>query len=324
MSSFISVVPRMLAWLGKRGAAGFAISMFMGLSLPWLASSFRPFLPYSIFLFVTLTFARADFAGVRRVLQQPGKLAVAVAWITLCMPVLIGLALAIIGRDSIEPGLLLGIALIAAAPPLMGVPAYAALLGLDNSLCIAFLVISLVLTPFVSPSLASFVAGDAVPIDPVVLGLRLLALLGGAGIACLVLRKIAGPARIAARRHELDGLFVLIYFFFAIAAMDGVITQTLESPLRTVLYLAIGSGLALVGIAAAMLALRPFSRGEAFVLGLGTGMRNTGLLVGVMGAACPPNTYLFFALLQFPIYFAPLVMGPLARLILRREAVEAA
>ena len=235
MSSFISVVPRMLAWLGKRGAAGFAISMFMGLSLPWLASSFRPFLPYSIFLFVTLTFARADFAGVRRVLQQPGKLAVAVAWITLCMPVLIGLALAIIGRDSIEPGLLLGIALIAAAPPLMGVPAYAALLGLDNSLCIAFLVISLVLTPFVSPSLASFVAGDAVPIDPVVLGLRLLALLGGAGIACLVLRKIAGPARIAARRHELDGLFVLIYFFFAIAAMDGVIPQTLESPLRTVL-----------------------------------------------------------------------------------------
>ena len=106
--------------------------------------------------------------------------------------------------------------------------------------------------------------------------------------------------------------------------MDGVIPQTLESPLRTVLYLAIGSGLALVGIAAAMLALRPFSRGEAFVLGLGTGMRNTGLLVGVMGAACPPNTYLFFALLQFPIYFAPLVMGPLARLILRREAVEAA
>ena len=151
---------------GQARPAGFAISMFMGLSLPWLASSFRPFLPYSIFLFVTLTFARADFAGVRRVLQQPGKLAVAVAWITLCMPVLIGLALAIIGRDSIEPGLLLGIALIAAAPPLMGVPAYAALLGLDNSLCIAFLVISLVLTPFVSPSLASFVAGDAVPIDP--------------------------------------------------------------------------------------------------------------------------------------------------------------
>ena len=37
-----------------------------------------------------------------------------------------------------------------------------------------------------------------------------------------------------------------------------------------------------------------------------------------MGAACPPNTYLFFSLLQFPIYFAPLVVGPLARLILRR------
>ena len=42
---------------------------------------------------------------------------------------------------------------------------------------------------------------------------------------------------------------------------------------------------------------------------------------GYPGGAILPA---YDALLQFPIYFAPLVMGPLARLILRREAVEAA
>ena len=41
-------------------------------------------------------------------------------------------------------------------------------------------------------------------------------------------------------------------------------------------------------------------------------------LRGYGRSACPPNTYLFFALLQFPIYTAPLLVGPLARLILRR------
>ncbi|MCP8940421.1 hypothetical protein NK718_17995 [Alsobacter sp. SYSU M60028] len=320
MPLFLSPVSKGLAWLGRHGAAGFAVSIFLGLALPWLASSFRPFLPASIFLFVTLSFARADFAGVRRVMRRPAMMAATSVWMVLAMPALIGIGLAAIGRGAVEPGLLLGIALVAAAPPLMGFPAYAALLGLDNSLGIALLVITLAVTPFVAPPLASFVAGSAVPIDSVVLGVRLFGLLAGAGGAALLLRRIAGPERLAAARHQLDGVFVLIYFFFAIAAMDGVIGQTLADPLRTVLYLAVGSGLALLGLGAAMLALRSLGAGEAFVLGLGTGMRNTGLLVGAMGAACPPDTYLFFALLQFPIYLAPFVMAPLALVVARRAA----
>ncbi len=312
---------RALTFVGKHGAAGFAISIFLGLALPDLASTFRPFLPVSIFCFVMLSFARADFSGVARALGQPLRFATAVAWATLAMPVAISVAIAVIGRGAIDPGLLLGIALIAASPPLMGVPAYAALLGLDNSLGIALLVLTMSMTPFIGPPLASFVAGEAVPLDPLVLGLRMFVLLGSALLACLALRRFVGTARLARWKHPLDGLNVILYFVFAVAAMDGVIDATRADPLRTVLYLALGSGVAVVGMTATMLALgRTLGSADAFVLGLGTGMRNTGLMVSAMGAACPPNTYLFFALLQFPIYMAPLLVGPLARLILRRAS----
>ena len=183
----------------------------------------RPVLPVCIFFFVTLAFARADFGGVRRVLYRPGALAFAFAWITFALPLLIALGLLAVGRGALSPGLLLGMALVAAAPPLMGFPVYAALLGLDNSMGIMLLVLSLVATPFVSPPLADVIAGEAVPIDPVQLGFRLLLMLAGCGVACMALRKAAGTARLAAWRNELDGVNVVLYFLFAIAAMDGVI-----------------------------------------------------------------------------------------------------
>ncbi len=320
MTTLLAPLVAALTVLGRQGAAGFAVSIFMGLALPWLAEAFRPLLPVTIFLFVTLSFARADFSGLARVARQPLRLAAAAGWASVAMPILIGLLLATIGRGSIEPGLLLGIALIAAAPPLMGVPAYAALLGIDNSLAIAVLVVVMTTTPFVAPPLASFIAGEAVPLDPLVLGMRLFGLLAGAGVACVVLRRVAGVERLRRWRHPLDGLNVLIYFVFAIAAMDGVIDATMADPWRTVLYLAIGCSFAAVGMAMTMMAMgRSLGGPDSFVLGLGTGMRNTGLLVSAMGAACPPNTYLFFALLQFPIYLAPLLVQPLARVVLARD-----
>lgn len=306
---------RALGFIGRHGPAGFALSIFLGLALPGLAATMRPVLPVSIFCFVALSFARADFGGVARVVRRPAALAAAFLWITLGMPLLIEAGLLVVGREALNPGLLLGLALVAAAPPLMGFPAYAALLRIDNSLGMALLVLSLTFTPLAAPPLASFVAGSAVPIQASTLAVRLLLLLAGAGAAALALRALAGPARLAARRQVLDGVNVVLYFVFAIAAMDGVIDATLADPGRTLRFLAIGTGLAALGFVAAQVLMRGFGPAQAFVLGLGTGMRNTGLLVAAMGAACPPDTYLFFALLQFPIYCAPLLVSPLARMM---------
>ncbi len=308
-----------LAFMGRHGKKGFALSLFVGLALPQLAEAFRPLLPVTIFCFVMLTFARADFSGLRRALARPRRVAAAFVWLTAGPPILVAGLVFAIGRDSMEPGLLLGIALIGAAPPLMGFPTYAALLGLDNSLGLIVIVLTLLITPFTAPWLASALADAAVPIDPAVLGLRLALLLGGAGAGAFLLRRFVGPERLARRRHELDGFNVVIYFIFAVAAMDGVIDHAIAAPGRTAFLLAVATGLSVLGVALSFLILTPFGKAEALVLSLGSGMRNTGLLVAAMGAACPRDTYLFFSLLQFPIYIAPVAVAPLAAMILRRR-----
>jgi BASS family bile acid:Na+ symporter len=315
MSFLLSRLRRGLALIGRHGARGFVVALLLGLALPGVAAAVRPVLPVSIFMFVMLSFARADFDGVKRAITRPARLAIATIWITVAMPLLIEIGLLAVGRHNVDPGLLLGVALVAAGPPLMGFAAYAALLGLDNSLAITLLVMTMSATPLMAPPIASFIAGAAVPLDPAILGLRLLWLLAGAGGGAFAMRRLLGPERIVALRHELDGLYVLLYFVFAVAAMDGVIAAALTSPMKVALYLVVGTGLTVLGLMSTMLAMRALGRAEAFVLGLGTGMRNTGLLVAAMGATLPTDAFLFFSMLQFPIYCAPLAVAPLARRI---------
>jgi hypothetical protein len=51
------------------------------------------------------------------------------------------------------------------------------------------------------------------------------------------------------------------------------------------------------------------------VLGMMTSQRNMGLMLAATGGAVPDFTWLYFAIAQFPIYVAPLLLGPLARRI---------
>ena len=46
------------------------------------------------------------------------------------------------------------------------------------------------------------------------------------------------------------------------------------------------------------------------ILGFSAGGRNIALVIGALGASVPEDTWLFFAVLQFPIYCLPAVLKP--------------
>jgi BASS family bile acid:Na+ symporter len=100
----------LLAFAGRYGTQGFALSLLVGLLLPGLAASARPLLGLTIFAFLAITFARADLPAVGRVLRRPGRLAGACAWLVLAPPLLVGAGLALAGRETLDPGLVLGLA----------------------------------------------------------------------------------------------------------------------------------------------------------------------------------------------------------------------
>jgi BASS family bile acid:Na+ symporter len=302
-----------LALIGRYGTQGFAASIFLGLALPQLAEAARPFLAVTIFVFVMITFARVELASLKTLLKRPAPLVVASAWLLLAPAAVVTLALTLVGRGHLDPGLVLGLAVLGAAPPIMSAPAVAMLLGLRPTLIMSAVLLTTALAPLTSPLLAEFIAGAVVPLDLGVLIRRLVMLIGGAVLAAGALRFVMGESRIRARKAELDGVGVVMYFLFAIAAMDGVLAAAVEDPGRVAIFLGVAFALSFGGFLGSMALLRPIAPADRFVLGYGTGQRNMGLLIAALGAATPDTTFLFFALAQFPIYLMPQLVKPLAR-----------
>jgi BASS family bile acid:Na+ symporter len=302
-----------LALIGRYGTQGYAISIFLGLALPQLAAAARPLLAVTIFVFVMITFARVESAALKALIKRTAPLVLASAWLMLAPAAIVTLGLTLVGRSALDPGLVLGLAVQSAAPPIMSAPAIAMLLGLQPTLIMAAVLLTTALAPLVSTLIAGFVAGAAVPLDLAILIERLVILIGGAIAAALVLRLILGETRIRAHKASFDGLGVVMYFLFAVAAMDGVLASVVADPAKVVRFLAVAFAISLTGFLAARLLLRPLPPADRFVLGYGTGQRNMGLLIAALGAATPDSTFLYFALAQFPIYLMPQLMKPLAR-----------
>jgi bile acid:Na+ symporter, BASS family len=313
------IVLSVLSWIGRHGTQGFALSIVVGLAVPQLSAAARPLLAVTIFVFVMLTFARAEKERVRSLLAAPRPLAIASLWLILAPAAVITFILVTIGRENLDPGLVLGLAIMGAAPPIMSAPAVAMLLGLEPTLLLSAVLVTTLAAPIVSPILVDFIAGEAVPLDITILIQRLLVLIGGAIVAAAILRRVLGMETIRRRKEAFDGLGVLMYFIFAVAAMDGVMAAALARPWLVAQFLGFAFLMAGLGFASAAIILRSFPAPERFVIGYVTLQRNMGLLIAALGAAAPKTTFLFFALAQFPIYLMPMIVKPLAERFRRKS-----
>ncbi|GJE61091.1 hypothetical protein [Methylobacterium trifolii] len=302
-----------LALIGRYGTQGFVASLFVGLALPQLAAAARPLLGVAIFTFVMMTFMRVDLLAVRGLMRRPALLILTCLCLIAIPGLLVSGAVALIGRGNLDPGLMLGLSILAASPPMMSAPAIAMLLRVEPTLILTGVLSVTILSPLVSPTILDLVAGAAVPLDVGALIQRLSWLVGGAILAAALLRRLLGPERIRRNRASFDGVGVVMYVLFAIAAMDGVLAAMLTEPGRVARFLGAAVALSLAGFAVTWHVLRQVAPAERLVLGYATGQRNMGLLIAALGASTPDTTFLFFALAQFPIYIGPQIIKPLAR-----------
>lgn len=302
-----------LAFVGRYGTQGFVISLFAGLALPQLAAAARPYLSVAIFAFVTMTFMRVETSALRNLAARPVTLLQSCACLVLVPLLVVGGVAAVLGHEGIDPGLLLGLAIVAAAPPMMSAPAIAMLLRVEPALILAAVLLLTILSPVLGPPIVHWIAGAAIPLDTRFLVIRLIWLVGGAILCAAILRRMLGLDRIRRRKGSFDGISVIMYFVFAVAAMDGVLAAMLNEPARVARFLAIAIVLSLTCFVLTWLLLRPVAPAERLVLGYATGQRNMGLLIAALGTGTPETTFLFFALAQFPIYIGPQIIKPLAR-----------
>lgn len=310
-----------LAWLGRQGTRAIAAVVLIGIAVPPLGAMLRPFVTPAIFVLLCIAFLRVDAAALRSYVRRPNLVLAATAWTMLAVPTLFGLICLGLGLDVHAPELLLALMLQAVAPPMMAAPAFAALMGFDATLVLASLVTSTALTPLTAPLFAYAFIGPALTLSPVLLGLKLFAILAGSGLVAVIGRRFLGPDTIARRKDELDGINIIVVFVFVAAVMEHAAANFIDAPRATfgLAALAFAASIAVLGLTALVFARAGKER--AFMLGLMASQRNMGLMLAATGGVLPDFVWLYFALCQFPIYLFPQLLKPLARRLVDRSQI---
>ena len=297
-----------LGWLGRHGKTVLAAGIFLWLAVPPLAQLFRPLLTPSVVLLLALTLLRMDWAALKVHLRRPLPSLLLVAWLLVASPALMALATSLAGLPAGLAGAML---LWAASPPLIAAPALATLLGLDGALALVGTVLATFAAPLTVPPLALLLAGIDLGLDLEALFTRLTLLTFGALALAFLGRRLVGAAALAAHPERIDGAIVLTLLVFAVAAMDGITAEAMAQPLRVGVFVAAAFAANLSFQALGALVFARLPRRTALALGVASGNRNLAILVGSLGAAAPPDVFLYFAVGQLPIYLLPGLLAPI-------------
>jgi hypothetical protein len=309
---FLRLPAAVLTSAGRHGTLLAAASIFIGLAVPPLSGAIKPYLGEAIILMLTLAFLRVDPTTLRGYFIRPGLVTASVVWVMIVTPAVLCTLFLSLGIKQSLPGLYFMLVLQMSAPGLMSSPAIAALLGLDAALTLASLIVSVAITPITASLFTQAFLGASL-ISPLPFGLRLFLIIAGCAAAAWIVRRLVGRAVIERQSLAIDGMSVLAMSCFAIAAMDGVVNHFLQDPLLVVALMGLAFALSLGMLAITALVFLRAGRARAFAIGLIAANRNVGLMLAATGFAVPDLAWLFFGLVQFPIYLLPHLLKPLAR-----------
>lgn len=306
-----------LEWAARHGGALLAAGIFAGVLVPPLAAVARPTVTASVTLLMTLVMLRVDFRRVGTTLRRPGLVIAMLGWLLAGSPLL---TWAVARGVGLDPAWVAGLVLVSTGCAAVSSPAFARLVGLDAELALVVSVLSTLLLPLTAPPLALGLLGIDLAITPTALMGRLGLVVALPLLASLVLRRLAGPVRLAALAGAVDGAVVLLVVLYGFGVMDGMAARVLADPG----WIATGLALAYLGNfgsnLATALVFAPAGRRIGLTAGLLSGNRNMALYFAVLPAATDPGVLLFLALGQFPLFTSPALLRPVYRWLAARQA----
>jgi BASS family bile acid:Na+ symporter len=300
-----------LAALGRQARWALPAGVFVGIVLPDLAAAARWLLTPAVIGTLTAALLRLDWDGLAMTLRRPARPALVVGWLLLASPALVW---ALSGLLGLSPELRLVLLLQAAAPPIGSAAVFALILGVDGLLAMVGAVAATLLLPLtLTPLVALLLPAAGVQVDLAAFAARVALVVAAPFAIAVALRAMVGRERLARHDDRLGGLNVVLLVVFAVAVMDGVTTTFLADPPRILRLLAAACVAAAALHAAGWALLARAGPSVAWASALLSGNRNMGLMLAVTAGTAGPAFSLYVGIAQIPMYFAPLLLGPLVR-----------
>ncbi len=301
--------------MGVHAARFLAVGVFIGLLFPPVAALLKPLLAPAVALLLSVAMVRIDWSQVLIHGRRLRLSLSALLWLTVISPVVTWI---ICRAIDLPPAFTTALVLMAAAPPVTSSIAIALISRLDAALVLLGTLSATLIVPLTLPPLSLELLGLPIELSVLELSGRLALMVGSALAGSLIIRRLLGKEGLVRHAEALDGVTVVLMLTFGIAIMDGVTDAAFADPLFVIYCVAISFianiGLQMIGAASFFwLGWR-----GAISMALPSGNRNMGLLLSVLGSSAAPESALYFAIGQLPIYMLPAILAPVYRLAAQR------
>ncbi|MGE0797013.1 MAG: hypothetical protein AB7G13_06145 [Lautropia sp.] len=300
----------LLGALGRQARWALVVGVFAGIAIPPLAAALRPLLAPVVIATLTAALLRLDWTQLAAAAVRPALPLALTAWMLAVAPLAAWL---VSGALGLAPDLRLVLLLQAAAPPIGSAAVFVLILGFDAVLAMVVTVAATLLLPLsLTPLVALLLPEAGVRVDLAAFFVRASLLVALPFVLAAILRRAIGVARLAAADDIVGGLNVVLLAVFAIAVMDGLTARLLADPATILRLLIVACAAAVVLHAAGWWLFRRAGADHALNAAVTSGNRNMGLMLVVTSGTAGETFALYVAIAQLPMYFAPLLLSPLA------------
>jgi BASS family bile acid:Na+ symporter len=297
---------------GQHGAAIVISGVALGLLLPFIAELARPYLAIAIFIFTFGSFLKFDTTSFSNEVANVKRNVLMVVWATFGIPLVV-LIIMTVARPG--PELAQGLLFWSLVPASPACVAFASILRLNAPIALMATVFGTAAAPFYIPALAALLGGYQINIDPVWTCVHLVLLIGGAGLAAVVTKRLAGGV-VRDNPEAMTGIAVLAMFLAGIGSMRGMQAHLLAQPLASLEFVLMAYALLFGAELLGAFLFWRHGRTAALTAGLISGTRTITLAWVVLGDHILPLADLFLAASMVAKYTGPgLTKSLLARLI---------
>jgi BASS family bile acid:Na+ symporter len=290
-----------LRWAGQNGALVVIAGVVLGLCIPFLSDLARPYLAIAIFIFTFGSFLKFDSRTIGSEVANVKRNVLMILWATFGIPLIIFLII-VVARPGAEltQGLLFW-ALVPASPACV---AFAAILRLNISIALLATVAGTVLSPFYIPAMAAALGGYHLDIDPIATCMELVFLVGGAFVASVAVKRLAGNF-VRQNPEAMTGIAVFAMFLAGMGSMRGMQAHLFAQPEMSFAFILLAYLLLFGAEVAGTLLFWRYGRTAALTAGLISGTRTITLAWVVLGDKVLPLADLFLATSMIAKYTAP-------------------
>ncbi len=281
-----------------------ALSIFLGILFPVLASYARPFLMPVIFLLFTFAILQVPFGDAARVVRRERSAWVILCWQLMVLPILVFAVATLVLKDQWFVFAVVSMC----TSSITATTALSRILGLNDALA---LVVCLVGTLFMPLPLLLFLgvtSGAEANIDWWSYISRILLFIVSPFVLVYGLRRIISTALDEHLREAMPACVLVLLMVFGLSVMDGVQELLLNDPVLLGSYVLLAFMLSIGVQVVTVLFLYFLGLRNAKTASLLCAYRNMGLVVAIAGTSLDNHFLIYVGVWQLPMYTLPLLL----------------